>query len=56
MRHNPNITKAQLVAILGISDTAVDNAIRFLRENGSLKELAKTRMDIWKLLLRLLTQ
>ena len=34
MRHNPNITKAELVILLGISNTAVDNNIRYLRENG----------------------
>lgn len=33
MRHNPNVTKAQLVVIIGISDTAIDNVIRFSRGN-----------------------
>ncbi len=28
MRHNPNITKAELIVLLGISDTAIDNSIR----------------------------
>ncbi len=32
MRYNPNITKAELVVLLGISNTAVDNNIRYLRE------------------------
>ena len=31
MRHNPNITKAKLVVLLGISNTAADNNIRYLR-------------------------
>ncbi|MDD4212759.1 MAG: putative DNA binding domain-containing protein [Bacilli bacterium] len=34
MRHNPNITKAELIIIIGISDTAIDNNIRYLRTNG----------------------
>ena len=25
MRHNPNITKSELVILIGISDTAIDN-------------------------------
>ena len=50
MRHNPNITKAQLVAILGISDTAVDNAIRFLRENGFIKRIGKNKNGYWEVL------
>ena len=33
MRHNPSITKAELVVLLVKSNTAVDNNIRYLREN-----------------------
>ncbi len=29
MRRNPNITKAELEIIIGISDTAIDNNIRY---------------------------
>ena len=50
MRHNPNITKAQLVAILGISDTAVDNAIRFLRENGFIKRIGENKNGYWEVI------
>ena len=50
MRQNPNITKAQLVAILGISDTAVDNAIRFLRENGFIKRIGENKNGYWEVL------
>ena len=32
MRHNPNITKAELEIIIGISDTAIDNNIRYLEK------------------------
>lgn len=34
MRHNPNMTKRELTAIIGISATAIDNNIRYLRNNG----------------------
>ena len=31
MRHNPNITKAELVILIGVSDTAIENNIKYLR-------------------------
>ena len=31
MRHNPNITKAELVILIGVSNTAIDNNIKYLR-------------------------
>lgn len=34
MRHNPNVTKAELTITIGISDTAIDNNIRYLRKSG----------------------
>ena len=34
MSFNPNITKAELSRILGISTTAIDNNISFLKKNG----------------------
>ena len=48
MRHNPNITKAQLVVILGISDTAVDNDIRFLRENIFIRRVGENKNGYWE--------
>lgn len=50
MRHNPNITKAQLVVILGISDTAVDNAIRFLRENNFIRRIGENKNGYWEVI------
>ena len=29
MRHNPNITKAELVILIGVSNTAIDNNIKY---------------------------
>ena len=34
MRNNPNITTAELHTILGVSETAVEKNILFLKENG----------------------
>ena len=31
MRHNPSITKSELVVLIEISDTAIDNNLIFLR-------------------------
>ena len=40
MRDNPNITTAELHNILGVSETAVENNISFLRENGYVERAA----------------
>lgn len=50
MRHNPNITKAELVILLGISNTAVDNNIRYLRENGYIIRVGENKNGYWKVL------
>ena len=43
MRHNPNITKMELTAIIVISDTAIDNNIRYLRNNGYIKRIGENK-------------
>ena len=48
MRHNPNITKAELVIIIGISDTAIDNNIRYLKNNGYLERIGSNKDGYWK--------
>ena len=50
MRHNPNITKVELVILLGISNTAVDNNIRYLRENGYIIRVGENKNGYWKVL------
>ena len=32
MKHNPNITKAKLVFLIGISDIAINNNIRYFKK------------------------
>ena len=48
MRHNPNITKAELKIIIGISDTAIDNNIRYLKNNGYLERIGSNKDGYWK--------
>ena len=48
MRHNPNITKAELEIIIGISDTVIDNNIRFLKNNGYLERIGANKDGYWK--------
>lgn len=43
MRHNPSITKAELVVLLGISNTAVDNNIGYLRENEYIIKVGENK-------------
>ena len=48
IRHNPNISKAELQKILEISSTAVDSNIAFLRKNGYIERIGKTN-GYWKI-------
>lgn len=48
MRNNPNITKAELSRILGISTTAIDNNISFLKENGYIERMGSNKAGYWK--------
>ena len=47
MRHNPNITKAELIVIIGISNTAIDNNIRYLRINRYIKKVGENKNGYW---------
>ena len=48
MRHNPNITKSELVVLIGIGDTAIDNNIRYLRNNGFIKRIGENKNGYWE--------
>ena len=50
MRHNPNITKSELVILIGISDTAIDNNIRYLRNNGYIKRIGENKNGYWEVI------
>ena len=50
MRDNPNITTSELHQILGISETAVENNLTFLKENGYVKRVGSKKNGYWKVL------
>lgn len=50
MRDNPNITAAELHSILGVSETAVENNIAFLRKNGYIERVGSKKTGYWKIL------
>ena len=50
MRNNPNISKLELQHILGVSSTAVDNNIDFLKKNGYIERIGSDKGGYWKVL------
>lgn len=50
MRDNPNVTTAELQKILGISETAVEKNIIFLKENGYIERIGSKKSGYWKVL------
>ena len=48
MRDNPNITTSELHQILGISETAVENNLAFLKENGYVERVGSKKTGYWK--------
>lgn len=50
MRNNPNITQPQLMDIVGIGKTAIQNNISYLRKNGFIKRIGSNKNGYWKVL------
>ena len=48
MKYNPSITALDLHLILGISETAVENNIKFLKDNGYIKRIGARKNGYWK--------
>ena len=48
VRNNPNITAAQLSVILGVSITAVQNNIEYLRPAGCVERIGSNKSGYWK--------
>ena len=48
MRNNPNITSSQLAGILGISTTAVEKNISYLKDNGYIEKIGSNKSGHWK--------
>jgi len=50
MRDNPNVTAAQLSVMLAISETAIDNNIRYLKENKFIERVGSNKTGYWRVL------
>lgn len=50
MRDNPNVTAAELHVMLGISETAVENNITFLKNNGYIERIGAKKNGYWRVL------
>lgn len=50
MRDNPNVTTAELSVMLAISETAIDNNIRYLRENKFIERVGSNKTGYWRVL------
>ncbi len=48
MRNNPNITQIQLAQIIGISRTAIQNNISYLKENGYIERIGSPQTGYWQ--------
>ena len=43
IRHNPNVTQAQLMSALSLSESGVSKAIAFLRKNGIIRRVGSNK-------------
>ncbi len=48
IKQNPYVTKHELSEIIGISTTAIDNNIAYLRNNGFIERVGKTKGGYWE--------
>ena len=49
IRNNPNVTQTQLSKIIGIGLTAIENNIRFLKENEYIERVGSNKTGYWKI-------
>ena len=47
MRNNPNITQEELVKIIGIKSTAIEDNIKFLKENEYIERKGSKKTGYW---------
>ena len=50
IRNNPNLTNKQLSIIIGISETAIENNIRILREKKIIERIGSKKAGFWKII------
>ena len=48
IRNNPNITQPQLMAIIGIGKTAIQNNIAFLKKSGYIERVGSNKNGYWR--------
>ncbi|MGM9813471.1 MAG: RNA-binding domain-containing protein [Candidatus Enteromonas sp.] len=48
IRNNPKITSSQLASILGISTTAIEKNISYLKDNGYVERIGSNKTGYWK--------
>ncbi len=48
IRNNPNVTQPQLSQLIGIGITAIENNIKFLKENGYIERVGSNKTGYWK--------
>ena len=49
IKQNPYVTKHELSEIIGISTTVIDNNIAYLRNNGFIERVGKTKGGYWRI-------
>ena len=50
MRNNPNVTKAELSRSIGISTTAIDNNIAYLKKSGYIERVGSNKSGYWRVI------
>ena len=50
IKQNPYITKHELSEKIGVSTTAIDNNIAYLRQNGFIERVGKTKGGYWRII------
>ena len=48
IRNNPNITKEQLSMIIGISTTAIDKNLEYLKVHNYIERVGSKKTEYWK--------
>ncbi len=48
MKHNPSITKRDLSVLIGVSETAIDKNIKFLKNENMLERIGSNKTGYWK--------
>lgn len=50
LRDNPNLTRPQLMIIMGLRDTSIQNNISYLKNNGYIRRIGSDKSGYWEVL------